>query len=349
MKLPNGYGTVYRLSGNRRNPFIARKTIGWEIDVASGKVHQKYRVVGYYPTKKEALAALADFNADPYDPDTAALTFEDVYLRWSTEHYSEISAANARGYRSVWSIMEKLCGMRFVDVRLDHLQDAVDRSGKNAPTLRKLKSMLSLMYKYAVAHGIISKERDIVAYLNVSRAGNPNALLRTPFSTEEIRRLFEVSGSNCYFPVILILIYSGCRIGELLALRKDCVDLDRHCFRITHAKTAAGIRTVPIADKTFPFFRWWMAQPGEYLITTPEGKPFIYKNYYDSYWKPLMEVLGMEHRPHDTRHTCISMLASAGVDEKIIKKIVGHRGQGVTENVYTHFEVQELIDAINQI
>ena len=136
--------------------------------------------------KKEALAALADFNADPYDPDTAALTFEDVYLRWSTEHYSEISAANARGYRSVWSIMEKLCGMRFVDVRLDHLQDAVDRSGKNAPTLRKLKSMLSLMYKYAVAHGIISKERDIVAYLNVSRAGNPNALLRTPFSTEEL-------------------------------------------------------------------------------------------------------------------------------------------------------------------
>ena len=37
------------------------------------------------------------------------------------------------------------------------------------------------------------------------------------------------------------------------------------------------------------------------------------------------------------------------LERKIIKKIVGHRGQGVTENVYTHFEVQELIDAINQI
>ena len=57
----------------------------------------------------------------------------------------------------------------------------------------------------------------------------------------------------------------------------------------------------------------------------------------------------MKHRPHDTRHTCISLLASAGVDERIVKKIVGHKGQGVTQVVYTHFEIVELIDAINKI
>ena len=57
----------------------------------------------------------------------------------------------------------------------------------------------------------------------------------------------------------------------------------------------------------------------------------------------------MVHRPHDTRHTCISMLAAADVSDKIIKKIVGHKGQSVTEVVYTHFEIEELIDAINKI
>ena len=57
----------------------------------------------------------------------------------------------------------------------------------------------------------------------------------------------------------------------------------------------------------------------------------------------------MKHRPHDTRHTCISLLASAGVDERVVKKIVGHKGQGVTQVVYTHFEIAELIDAINKI
>ena len=46
---------------------------------------------------------------------------------------------------------------------------------------------------------------------------------------------------------------------------------------------------------------------------------------------------------------CISMLTVAGVSDKVIKKIVGHKGQGVTEVVYTHFEIEELIDAINKI
>ena len=57
----------------------------------------------------------------------------------------------------------------------------------------------------------------------------------------------------------------------------------------------------------------------------------------------------MLHRPHDTRHTCISLLAEAGVDERMIKKIVGHKGQGVTEQVYTHFDIQALQEAINRI
>ena len=57
----------------------------------------------------------------------------------------------------------------------------------------------------------------------------------------------------------------------------------------------------------------------------------------------------MIHGLQVTRHTCISMLTVAGVSDKVIKKIVGHKGQDVTEVVYTHFEIEELIDAINKI
>lgn len=39
-----------------------------------------------------------------------------------------------------------------------------------------------------------------------------------------------------------------------------------------------------------------------------------------------MEALGFDLKPHDTRHTCISMLAKAHVDQTMIKKIVGHAG-----------------------
>lgn len=60
MKLPNGYGTVYKLSGNRRRPWIARKTIGWSEE---GK--QLYYTIGYFKTRAEAMAALAEYNKNP--------------------------------------------------------------------------------------------------------------------------------------------------------------------------------------------------------------------------------------------------------------------------------------------
>jgi len=147
-----------------------------------------------------------------------------------------------------------------------------------------------------------------------------------------------------------MLIYTGCRIGELLDLKKENVNLEERYFKIVASKTAAGIRTAPISEKVHPFFEYWYnLNDCEYLLSTPEGEHFKYRNYYDSYWSPLIETLGMKHRPHDTRHTCISMLTVAGVSDKVIKKIVGHKGQGVTEVVYTHFEIEELIDAINKI
>ena len=70
----------------------------------------------------------------------------------------------------------------------------------------------------------------------------------------------------------------------------------------------------------------------------------------DSYFKPLMEQLGINRTPHCCRHTCISMLAEAGINQTIIKKIVGHSGaMTLTEKVYTHFDIKALVDAINKI
>lgn len=62
-----------------------------------------------------------------------------------------------------------------------------------------------------------------------------------------------------------------------------------------------------------------------------------------------MEQLGIERTPHCTRHTCISMLSEAGVQDTTIKKIVGHsEAMSLTEKVYTHLDMQILVDAINK-
>ncbi|MBR7045357.1 MAG: tyrosine-type recombinase/integrase [Lachnospiraceae bacterium] len=63
-----------------------------------------------------------------------------------------------------------------------------------------------------------------------------------------------------------------------------------------------------------------------------------------------MDSLGFKHLPHDTRHTCISMMTEAHVDQTMIKKIVGHSGaMTLTERVYTHLDVKALLEAINKI
>ena len=79
-------------------------------------------------------------------------------------------------------------------------------------------------------------------------------------------------------------------------------------------------------------------------------KELAYRNYYDSYFTPLMEQLGYDQTPHCTRHTCISMLTEAHVDQTMIKKIVGHSGaMTLTERVYTHLDIETLVEAINKI
>lgn len=349
MKFPNSFGSVYKLSGNRRNPWVARKTVGWKVIEDTKKSYPIYKFIGYYPSRQAALTALVEYNKDPYDiSDT--ITFKEVYEQWSAQHYPKVSESNRRGCTAAFNTCAPLHDMVFSQIKVDHMQEVLDNSGKNSPTLKKIKILLGLMYDYAVLHDIVTQDkRDKVRHLDIRSAGNPNARNRTPFSAKEVQLLWDMSKGSEYVGAVLIMIYTGVRISELLDLKAEDVHLSERWFYVRAAKTEAGIREVPIAEKIVPFMEHWLDKGSDYLICTADGNKFSYRNYLDSYWIPVMDELSLTHRPHDTRHTCVSMLTEAGVDERIIKKIVGHRGQGVTETVYTHIELSFKLDAINKI
>lgn len=203
MRLPNSFGSVYKLSGNRRNPWVARKTTGWTFDEVKKKSYPIYQFIGYYPTRKEALTALTEFNRDPYDLHHNTITFREVYERWSELHFPKVSQSNVNGYKASFNSCPALHDMKFVEIKLDHLQKAIDDSGKNTPTLKKMKILFGLMYDYAVIHEIVkSDKRDMVRYVDISKAGNPNAYNRKPFSKKEIKKLWDNVDSNPYYSVI---------------------------------------------------------------------------------------------------------------------------------------------------
>lgn len=185
MKNPNGWGSITKLSGNRRKPWRVRKTDGWKTydrltkesfdripgdcdpfeKLSDGKMRftskQVYVNIGYYATRQEAMTALAEFNKDPFDLNLSSITFAEVYDKWSDIHFETVSASNVNGYKAAYRLCGKLEKMRMVDIKLDHLQTVVDESGKNTPTLRKLKILWGLMWDYCVMHEILPQEKGI--------------------------------------------------------------------------------------------------------------------------------------------------------------------------------------------
>ena len=338
------------MSGKRRKPYMIRKTIGWEYDPVKDKQVQKYAVIGYAATKAEAMQMLAEYNQNPFDVKAAKATFQDVYDQWSKVKYPTISKSNVHGYEASYRVCGTLYNKVFKEIRLVDLQFVVDTCGKNYPTLKKLKGLFNQLYEFAMKNDICNK--DYSEYVDILRYKdkNPDKRDHNKFEKAEVERLWQITDQP-YYQIVLMLIYNGCRISEFLDLKKENINLEEQYFDVVSSKTENGIRRVPIADKVLPYYKaWYESSDCEYLIHTPDHKHFEYRNYYDSYWTPLMESLGFEHKPHDTRHTCISMLAEAHVDQTMIKKIVGHSGaMTLTERVYTHLDTEALVEAINKI
>lgn len=362
MRLPNGFGNVSKLSGKRRNPWRARKTAGWTIDEETNKAKQLYITIGYYPTRQQALQALSEYNTNPYDLNANKITFAEVYEKWSEKKFAEISPSNINGYRASYKMCESIYDTKFIDLKLNHLQGIVDNSDKKFPSLKKLKILFNQLFDYAVMNEIIPKDRHIVEYLSIGKEEKSDKHYR--FTDAEIDTLWRWSQGNEYVQVILMLIYSGVRPGELFNTKCTSVDLESRYFTIEKGKNVNATRKVPIHDRTYPFFEHWVNKGKEHLITNISGGKIQFDtnhvSYVDTYWNPVLKDVGIlqytnesgelsEHLPDDTRHTFTTMWKEKRLDEAMRRKIQGHSGKGIGEIVYTHFELQKLKEELNKL
>lgn len=225
MKLPNGYGSIVKLSDKRRKPYIVRKTIGWHYDKEKDKQVQEMITIGYTATKAEGLQMLAEYNNNPFDTTAAKMTFSDIYNEWSKRKFPTISEYNVKGYTASYKTCESLYNKVFKDIQLVDLQTVIDTCGKNYPTLRKIKVLFNQLYDYALKNDICNK--DYSSYIDVVqyKDRNPNIYARNKFEKNEIDILWKQKEDK-YYQIVLMLIYSGVRISELLDLKKENVHLD---------------------------------------------------------------------------------------------------------------------------
>ncbi|MBO4697069.1 MAG: site-specific integrase [Lachnospiraceae bacterium] len=344
MRHPNGFGSIDKLSGKRRKPYRVRVTTGFEMD-DDGHARQIQRTVGTYATYQEAVDALAAYNRNPVILDPS-VTFGEVYRRWSAEKYPSMSESTANTYASAYAAISEILGnAEFRKLRRANLQDAVELSGREYPTLQIILVVIRGVYKYAIRNDIIDK--DYSQYLNISRFkpdedGEP---MHKIFTSEEMSALWDHKDDQ-FVREILMLCYSGLRIAEYLALTPEDIDVPARFLTVRKAKTRSGIRHVPIAEKTAALWEELRERR-----KTPDARRL--KAQYDKFADVMtakMEQIGLDrHLPHDTRHTCASMLKEQKVDLLVIKRILGHRINDMTERVYIDLTDTALLEAINRL
>ena len=341
MRNPNGYGSVIKLSGKRRRPYCARVTAGWSDD---GK--QLYRNVGYYASAVEANIALADYHKNPFSLEASKVTFADMYKTLtSTGYFLKLSRSSHIGYQAAFRSCTELHDMRMVDIKKNHMQIYLDDDQIGYGSKRKILVLFKALFALAAENDVVTKDYSDFLQLPVKT----DFTTKVPFTLEEINLLFENQARMKYIDVVLIMIYTGLRISELLEIKCDTVDLDER-FMVGGNKTAASKnRLIPLNHKIIPFVKSWLDQGGEYLIKASDGGKMSYWNFYEDHWKNIMGKLELNHTPHETRHTCATLLNNAGANKVSIQRILGHASKDITDKVYTHKDKVELLKAIDLI
>lgn len=350
MKNANGTGSIYKQSGRRRKPWRVVISDGWTI-TEEGKKKQIRHTLGYYETKKDASIALAEYYKDPYEIDATTVTFKNIYDLWSKEHYKKVKYDTQKCYISAYERCENLYDMNFRDIKAAHLEAILNDESIGQGTRAHIKVLFNLLYKYAMKHDVITK--DYASLVNGVTVKTKKK--RVVFKKEELNALFEL-GDKYYADIFLIAIYTGMRPTELCEVTLDMVDLKE--WTIQHGiKTEAGRgRIVPIHSKIQPLVERRYNRAKELGLNTllfyqtDHGKwtGLYYQKYYE-FFGEYCEYTGIKHTPYDMRHTFTTMAKEADMNEYIVKLIIGHHIQDLTERVYTHRTIENLRKELEKI
>ena len=334
MKNQNGTGSIYKLKGKRRKPWAIR--ISYQNE--TGATKRKY--LGYFETKKEAQEVLFTYNKNPLL--FSGKTFKEIKTLWLSSIKEKILPETFKNVVINLKHFEILNENKISDIKLFQLQKIFNDMDYSRGYKSNCKSVLNRIFNFALKNYFIDSNK--VQFVEL---GKKNIVVeRKIFTRDEINILWQnLKVNNVY--IILILIYTGMRIGELLALKVCDVDLDNKVIYIRKSKTSSGIRTIPIPDKILSLFIENISYENEYFILSKNATPLSYMTFKYRF-NVLLEKLGIQkHTIHDTRHTFATMLNNADANSTSIIKLIGHSDFSITENVYTHKDVEELRKAIN--
>lgn len=337
MRNPNGYGSVVKLSGNRRRPYMVKKTIGF-----NEKGHPIYKILGYYETRTEANMALAEFNKNPYNLDNKNITVKEVLEKFFELKKNSLSENNYKTLLSQQKYFKNFFDIKYKEIRAYHMQETIDTCYKSKSTKSKIAILWKKIDQLAFELDIINKQySSLISVTNVNVKENKRK--RTIFTEKEIQKIWNnLDLEN--IDILLLLLYTGFRRTELLNLKISDVDLEKQTFTGGIKTDSGKNRIIPIHPRIYPFVIKRYNTNNVYLLEFNNKKIDNTKLY--EIWNKLMKELEFDHIIHECRHTFRTRLDNANANKVCIDKLLGHKSSQVGEAVYTHKTLEQLKETI---
>ena len=330
---PNGYGSVVKLSGNRRRPFQVRKTVGW-----NEKGHPIYKTLDYTKTREEGMILLATFNKDPWDVDKVNMTLGELFTLWLEKKAVKLTPSNMRVLKSAYNHCKPLTTLKYTNIKAYHMQETIDLCGHGYSTQGAIKALWGHLDKFALELDVTMRN-----YSSLLQAAPIPETSKNPFSEDEVKTMWHMQDMP-WVDSILFLLYTGFRISEMLDVETAKVNLEANTIT-GGTKTKAGKdRVVPIHSKIRGIVERRLQNGDKYLFSHNDKR--CADATYRLLWNDIMKIAKMEHTPHECRHTFRSRLDSVGANKKCIDMMMGHKSKDVGERVYTHKTIDELKAAI---
>lgn len=315
-RLPNGFGSIKKLSGRRRKPYAAYPPTEAYHDNGT----PVYRsAIGYFVSYNEAYSALMAYNESPYDERNRHAPFSEIYRLFMKDKFPEgntLSAAAKKTYTFAYSKSAKLYGRIYSELRPDDFQEIVDNLPLGYTSKRSLVILYKQMGKFALSHDIVNK--DYAQFISVS---TPNDNEKgVPFTMEEINEIVR-NGDQ----IGLVLLYTGMRISELNTVKR----IDEHFIR-------GGLKTKAGKNRLIPLH--------------PVIQNFQFQEISTQAYRKQFKERYPGHTPHDLRHTTTWLMQTCNCDNLCTRMILGHSlGPDIEQNTYGHRTQEQLYETILQL
>lgn len=308
-----------------------------------------------------------------------SITFEELTQRWLAYKKPLLKESQYKSYVTNLKPFESLNKLKIGDLVKENFQSIISYYAEENPhtgnptakqTLRAYRLTARQVFDYAVENRII--EYNPVAYVKIPKDA-PKSERRA--LTEEEQQWIISTEHRAKLPAMIMML-SGLRLGECLALQWRDVDLKSKQIYVHQkllmkgskpiieqgAKSSSGIRTVDLPQLLVDYLK---QQPhsssNDYVVLTANGKLFTvtaWRRLWDSYLKDLNLAHGdfsdYEKKPkskfdpkgvpfvierftaHYLRHTHATNLFHCGKDLLYVQQQLGHAKPETTLNIYTH-------------